>query len=162
MQIVLVVCGVRSKENIGALFRTADGAGVSEVVLCGISPCPINRFGNVDGKITKSALGAEQSVAWRYEESCAKAVEGLRTNGYKIVVLEQAPQSVEYTAVTCGKNEKVVLVVGNEVDGVSPGVIALADTVMHIPMYGKKESLNVTTATGIALYYVVHETKKYM
>jgi hypothetical protein len=71
--------GVRSKENIGALFRTADGAGVSEVVLCGISPCPINRFGNVDGKITKSALGAEQSVAWRYEESCAKAVEGRGT-----------------------------------------------------------------------------------
>lgn len=162
MQLVLVVDNVRSKENIGALFRTADGAGVGEMVLCGISPCPTNRFGNSDGKIAKSALGAEQSVAWRHEGSCAKAVQGLRTNGYRIVVLEQAPQSVEYTAVKSARNEKVVLVVGNEVDGVSPDVIALADTVMHIPMYGKKESLNVTTATGIALYYLVHTTKKYM
>lgn len=153
---ILLLDSVRSKENVGALFRTADAAGVSEVVLCGITPCPINRFGNADGKIAKSALGAETWVTWRHAESCADAVRLLKKSGYRILVLEQTQTSVDYAVVQKdflgGKNEKIVLVVGNEVDGVSHEVLALADTVMHIPMYGKKESLNVTTATGIALY----------
>jgi 23S rRNA (guanosine2251-2'-O)-methyltransferase len=149
---ILLLDSVRSKENVGALFRTADAAGVEEVVLAGITPCPINRFGNTDGKIAKSALGAEQCVLWRYEHSSGSAVEKLRKDGYRILVLEQAVGSVDYTAVNCGKNEKVALVVGNEVDGVQADVIALAHAVLHIPMHGKKESLNVTTAAGIALY----------
>jgi 23S rRNA (guanosine2251-2'-O)-methyltransferase len=164
--IVLVLDSVRSKENVGALFRTGDAAGVSEVVLCGITPQPVNRFGNIDSKIAKAALGAELCVSWRYAASCANVVRDMQKNKrkekdgaqnatYKVVVLEQAPESIDYTAVTCGRNETIVLVVGNEVDGVSADVLALADTVMHIPMHGKKESLNVTTATGIALFSLI-------
>jgi 23S rRNA (guanosine2251-2'-O)-methyltransferase len=154
MSLVLILDSVRSKENVGALFRTADAAGLSEIVLCGITPQPVNRFGNVDSKIAKAALGAEDFVPWRYAESCVEAVSELRKACYRIIVLEQTPQSLDYRVVLAGK-EKVVLVVGNEVEGVSKEVIALAETVMHIPMYGKKESLNVTTATGIALFQLV-------
>jgi tRNA G18 (ribose-2'-O)-methylase SpoU len=149
---ILLLDNVRSKENVGALFRTADGAGVSEVVLAGITPCPVNRFGLPDGKIVKSALGAEASVPWRYAHDALDEVKRLKQDGAIIIVLEQTTTSVDYRSVSCAKGKHTVLVVGNEVEGVSSEVCAFADTILHIPMYGVKESLNVTTATGIALY----------
>jgi 23S rRNA (guanosine2251-2'-O)-methyltransferase len=148
----LVLDSVRSKENVGALFRTADAAGVSEVILCGITPQPVNRFGNIDSKIAKAALGAELYVPWRYAESCAAAVRELQKSGYTVIALEQTDTSVDYTAVGCDKNAKLALIVGNEVDGVSADVLRVVDVAIEIPMYGKKESLNVTVAAGIALY----------
>jgi 23S rRNA (guanosine2251-2'-O)-methyltransferase len=158
---ILVLDSVRSKENVGSIFRTADATGVTEVVVCGITPQPVNRFGNVDSKIAKASLGAESSMAWRHEASCRGAVWALKQKGYCVIVLEQTANSVDYKAVKVGKKEKqlekTVLVVGNEVDGVSSDVCSLANVVMHIPMHGKKESLNVAVATGIALFSLKHE-----
>jgi 23S rRNA (guanosine2251-2'-O)-methyltransferase len=147
---ILILDSVRSKENVGALFRTADAAGVTAVILCGITPCPINRFGVKDGKVAKSALGAEECMLWRYEEDCAKVVKELRRSGMYVYALEQTEHAVDYRTadiLTTG-----ALVVGNEVDGVSKKVLACVDGSLYIPMHGKKESLNVTTATGIALF----------
>lgn len=151
MQLRLIVDNVRSKENVGALFRTADGAGVSEVVLCGISPCPLNRFGVRDGKVAKAALGAEEVVPWRYAEHAVDAVRDMQKEGLYVVALEQTPSAIDFAAFK-GPKKEIALVVGNEVHGVTRDVLDAVDAVVHIPMYGAKESLNVTTAAGIALF----------
>lgn len=145
----LVIHNVRSAHNVGSLLRTADGLGVSKVFLTGYTGAPIDRFGRKDTKISKVSLGAEDSVPWERRE-IGELLSELHTDTVEVVALEQAPQAIplhEYTP-----TRSVALVVGNEVDGVEDGVIARADVVVHIPMKGKKESLNVSNAGAIALY----------
>lgn len=151
-KIVLVLDSVRSKENVGALFRTADAVAVEEVMLCGITPQPVNRFGNQDSKIKKAALGAENTIPWKYCADVDRACSNLRERGYVVCCLEQTQQSVSYTRLSQVREERIALVVGNEVDGVQSSLCLNADMCVFIPMLGEKESLNVTTATGIALY----------
>lgn len=146
----LILHNIRSAENVGSILRTADAVGVSCVYLCGITPAPVDRFGRPNTKVLKTSLGAEESVMWEQREDTKELLEELKARGVHLIALEQSPQSVDYTTVTL--NAESALVVGSEVDGVGEDLLALCDRVIDIPMRGKKESLNVSVATGIALY----------
>ena len=153
--IFLIADRIRSLYNVGSLFRTADAFGVKKLYLCGYTGAPPRK------EITKVALGAEQTVPWEKRGQTWKVVEELQARGVHVVALEQTKKSVpiQSLAFVLRRGQKlsfetVALVVGNEVNGVSPGVLCRADAIVHIPMLGKKESLNVSVAAGIALYAI--------
>lgn len=148
----LYLDNIRSAYNVGAIFRTADGAGVHRIYLGGYTPQPRDRFGRVQSTIAKTSLGACESMPWEPVPTSAAVatLRALQQAHFAIVVLEQTSASVPLNHLS--PLERVVYVVGNEVDGVAPSLIAVADAVVHLPMYGFKESLNVATATGIMLY----------
>lgn len=147
---ILILENIRSVHNVGAIFRTADAAGIDEIVLVGITPAPIDRFGRARADLAKAALGAEKTMAWKSVATVAEIVSELRAGGFQIISLEQAAGSVDYKKVSIG--EKCAVIVGNEVDGVSKEALAMSDVVAEIPMVGGKESLNVSVATGVALF----------
>lgn len=151
---IAVLDNIRSVHNVGSIFRTADGAGFEEIYLCGVTPTPIDRFGKIRGDFAKTALGAEKKVGWKYVPSTARVLNTLKKEGWYIIALEQTRGSVSYRKVKISKKqkEKTALVVGNEVEGISKSVLKYADTIMEIPMRGKKESLNVSVSFGIAAY----------
>ncbi|MEK7063154.1 MAG: TrmH family RNA methyltransferase [Patescibacteria group bacterium] len=154
LQISLILHNIRSMENVGSMFRTADAFGVTRIYITGYTPAPTDRFGREVGKIAKTALGAEVSVPWQKVE-ISECVAELKQNGVRIVALEQDPRSVPLqTYVRNPGVEQMALLVGNEVTGVEPEVLALAEDVIEISMMGKKESLNVAVATGIALFHL--------
>ena len=150
MKVVLILDSLRSVENVGSIFRTAECLGVEEIVLCGTTPAPTDRFGRARKDLAKVSLGAEHLVPWVYAESVDDAVNLLRTRKYKIVALEQDPRAVSLDKFE--KSENIALVIGNEVEGVAKSILDTADEIIEIKMMGKKESLNVSVATGIALY----------
>ena len=133
---------------MGSIFRTADAAGVSKIYLCGITPMPPHP------KITKASLGAETYVSWEYYKDTWRLLKKLKAEKLKIIALEQTknPQDIRMFRFTTSKHGRIGLVVGNEVKGLSPKILKYCDKIINIPMYGKKESLNVSVATGIALY----------
>lgn len=143
---VAILENVRSLHNVGSIFRTADGAGVKELILCGITGCPPRN------EIRKAALGAEETVPWRYEKSALFAIEKLREAGYFIIALEKTERS--HSLYEIGLRTPVALVVGHEFNGISTEVLAEADVVAHLPMHGTKISLNVSVAFGVAVYEV--------
>lgn len=146
----LILENIRSAYNVGAIFRTSDGAGVSKIFLIGYTPAPLDRFGRIQSEIQKTSLGASAEISWEHHQSSLEVIKKLKDDGFKIVVVEQTSNSISL------KNfivpEKVVYVVGNEVGGVEAETIKLADIVVDIPMLGFKESLNVSVAAGIVLY----------
>lgn len=144
--LIVITDNVRSMHNIGSIFRTADAFLIKEIVLGGISGTPPHP------EITKTALGAEDSVSWRHVEDTYKEVEILKKDGWKISVLEQAHNSVPLNEFNRKKDEKLVLVVGNEVSGVDQKIVDIADYILEIPQYGVKHSLNVSVSAGIALF----------
>ncbi len=150
MQKILILENIRSVYNVGAIFRTADAVGINKIVLVGITPAPIDRFGRARADLAKAALGAEKTMPWQAVATIAEAVGPLRAEGFQIISLEQADNSVDYKKVSVA--EHVAIIVGNEVDGVSTEALALSDIVAEIPMAGDKESLNVSVATGVALF----------
>src|ERR1700685_3945489 len=146
--IAVVLHDVRSVHNVGSIFRTADAAGVSKIFLCGITPTPLDRFKNVRPDFGKVSLGAEQNIAWEHCLSADLAIKKLKDDGCKIFAIEQSKQSMPYYSVR-EKNqlsEKIALVLGNEVSGLPPEILAASDVILEIPMSGKKESLNVAVA----------------
>ena len=148
----VVLNHIRSLHNVGSIFRTADGAGVEKLYLCGITGHP------PDSKITKTALSAEKEVPWEY---CQDAVEVLRRKkqeGYEIVLLEQLAQSIPYETWT--PQGSVCLVIGNEIEGVSDELLALCDRTIEIDMAGVKNSLNVSVAFGIAAYHIRNQIRE--
>lgn len=157
-KIILIAHNIRSTHNVGSLLRTADGLGVERVYLTGYTPYPAIRDDSrmphiarkVDERITKTALGAEKSVDWEHEPDAEAVINKLKERGFNIVALEQAPNSIKLPAYK--PLEKIVVVVGREVEGIEPDVLELCDSVVEIPMYGKKESFNVAVAAAIALY----------
>lgn len=149
MEIVAVFDDIRSVHNVGSMFRTADAAGVKKIFLCGITPSPLDRFKKVRADFAKVSLGAERSVAWEHGTT-ADVLKKLRANGYTIVAVEQSKRSKPYY--TPWRENKIVLVFGNEVDGVAPAIVKLADRAIEIPMNGKKESLNVAVAFGVVAF----------
>ena len=149
-EIFLVLHDIRSIHNVGSIFRTADGAGVSKIFLTGYTPTPVDRFGRKVSAFSKVSLGAEDSVPWEQRESVADVLQELKREGTHIVALEQSSEAVPLGALL--RDARIALIVGNEVEGVSQEILEVADTVMEIPMRGSKESLNVSVATGIALY----------
>lgn len=142
----IILDDIRSMSNVGSIFRTADGFSVSKIFLCGISPIPPHR------EIEKTALGATDSVDWVYEENIVELILRLKTEGWKIISLEQADESMYLEDFKFGINEKVAFILGNEVFGVKDEVIDLSDAVVEIPQFGTKHSLNVSVANGILLW----------
>lgn len=149
-QLELILHNIRSNHNVGAIFRTADGAGVSKLYLTGYTPAPLDQFKRVNNEIAKTALGAEQSVPWEKRENILDLITELKKESHKILALEQNEKSVDYREVKL--SGKTILIVGNEVGGVEGDVLNLCDQIIEIPMRGAKESLNVAVATGVAIY----------
>lgn len=145
---ILILENIRSVENTGSILRTAEALGIDEVVLVGTTPTPIDRFGRLRNDLKKVALGAE-AMPWKFFETIHEAIEYVRASKLTLLALEQDTRSIVYQK--CTTHDNFALVVGNEVEGVSMYARECADTIIEIPLLGKKESLNVAVATGIAL-----------
>ena len=150
--VTLVLDNVRSLYNVGSAFRTADAFRLEKIILCGITGTPPHR------EIEKSALGATQSVAWSYEEDAAVAVQKLKADGYRIVAAEQTTESIPLQRFTCSEKEKIALVFGNEINGVSTSVLDYVDAAVEIPQFGTKHSLNVSVCLGIVVWEILRKT----
>lgn len=146
----LILDNIRSVHNVGSIFRTSETAGVNAVYCLGTTPVPVDRFGQKRKDFAKVALGAEDLVKWEYYKTGTLLIKKLKKEGFKIIALEQAKNSVDYRKI---KNAgKIALIVGNEIGGVSKSLLKLVDEIAEIPMRGKKESLNVAVATGIMVF----------
>lgn len=143
---VLVLPNIRSAHNVGAMFRTADGAGVDKIYLTGYTPCPPHP------QLDKVSLGAEKWVNWEYEKQTWRLLKKLREKRYNIVALEQSAKSGNIF--DWKPKLPLALIVGNEKTGVTKNLLKYCDKVVHIPMKGKKNSLNVSVAAGIAMYRI--------
>lgn len=146
--IALLLDNIRSLYNVGSIFRTADAALASELVLCGFTPSPPRK------EIEKTALGAVDTVPWSYYRRVADAIADLKSRGYTVLALELTDNSRSYDALQ-EPEFPVCLVLGNEVTGIDDSVLAMCDGAVQIPMYGVKHSLNVGVAAGIALFEAV-------
>jgi 23S rRNA (guanosine2251-2'-O)-methyltransferase len=146
LPVAVVLDSVRSMHNIGSIFRTSDGFAVEQIRLCGITAQPPHR------EIEKTALGATQSVNWTYHEDAVAAVNQLRADGYQIIAIEQAENSVMLNEFTPDKDAKYALIFGNEVNGVSDEVMQIIDTCIEIPQFGTKHSFNIVVSAGIVLW----------
>jgi 23S rRNA (guanosine2251-2'-O)-methyltransferase len=147
--VYLVLDDVRSMHNVGSAFRTADAFAAKGICLCGYTPRPPHR------DIHKTALGATETVPWTYEENITAALEQLRNEGYKLWAVEQVHNSVSLSDITFQPEEKIALIFGNEVTGVSDAALALCDGCIEIPQWGTKHSLNISVTVGIVLWEVV-------
>ncbi len=146
LPIVVVLDNVRSLNNVGSAFRTADGFAVEAIYLCGITAQPPHR------EIEKTALGATQSIEWKYFENVIDAVHHLKENHFKIIAIEQAENSINLTDFDPKKDAKYALFFGNEVNGVSEEVMQNIDSCLEIPQFGTKHSFNIVISTGIVLW----------
>jgi tRNA G18 (ribose-2'-O)-methylase SpoU len=156
MPIFGMLDNVRSLYNVGSIFRTSDGACVSGLLLCGFTPHPPRK------EIEKTALGATSTVPWEHFRNPLEGVAEVKRRGARICVLEHTTESIPYHDITPG-HFPLCLVVGNELTGVSPGILAEADMAIEIPMFGVKQSLNAAVAYGIAVFELVRiwqESKK--
>jgi tRNA G18 (ribose-2'-O)-methylase SpoU len=147
--ICILLDNIRSLHNVGSAFRTADAFSIEKIYLTGITGTPPHR------EIQKTALGATESVAWEYAESPAIAAQQLKDKGYRIIIVEQTNESIALHKFNQKKDEKLCLVFGNEVNGVSEEVIALADLALEIPQSGTKHSLNIAVCLGIVVWEIV-------
>jgi 23S rRNA (guanosine2251-2'-O)-methyltransferase len=144
--VCILLDNVRSLHNVGSSFRTADAFRIERIYLTGITGTPPHR------EIQKTALGATESVDWEYAESSVKVIKDLKSQGYKIVIIEQTTESDSLESFMPEKNRKYCLVFGNEVDGVSEEAIQLADHAIEIPQSGTKHSLNISVCLGIVAW----------
>ena len=143
--ICLVLDNVRSMNNVGSMFRTADAFLVKTIYLCGITACPPHR------EITKTAIGAEKSVHWEYQKSTLEVVKKLQLEGYFVYAIEQAEGSVSLKNIEY-PNQPIAFVMGNEIDGVQQDVINQCDACLEIPQLGTKHSFNVAVTCGMILW----------
>ena len=148
--LIVVLDNVRSQNNIGSVFRTSDAFRVEEICLCGICSTPPHR------DIHKTALGAEDSVEWKYYEETTTCIHELKEKGYYVISVEQVDESMkldqEAVLNRMIEGKKIAIVFGNEVDGVDEKVIELSDECLEIPQYGTKHSLNISIAAGIVIW----------
>ena len=149
---VVVLNNIRSLYNVGSIFRSADGAGVSQVYCCGITGYPPNT------QISKTALGAEDQVPWEYREDVDHLIMDLKSKNFDIVLLEQTDSSIAYESFK--PQAPVALVLGHEVDGVSPSMLDYCDQAIEIKMEGIKNSLNVSVAFGIVAFHIRNTFQK--
>ncbi len=146
---------IRSGWNVGSILRSADGFRFTHAYLCGITPTADHEA------VTKTSLGAEESVPWSYHKDAVRLVKGLKAEGWKVYALEEDARAVEFShaeSVTYGSQQ--VVIVGNEVTGVDPGLLDLCDQIFYIPMRGEKKSFNVSIAFGIAAYALTAQRVK--
>ena len=152
---VLILENLRSVENTASIFRTAEGLGVSKIILVGTTPAPLDRFGRKRNDFAKVSLGSEEFISWEVGKSISSVIEELREQNFKIIALEQTSNSTSLKNFQTSKLSNFALIVGNEVDGVSKEALKASDVMIEIPMRGKKESLNVSVSTGIALFMLI-------
>lgn len=158
-QIVLIAHNLRSCHNIGSLLRTAEGLGVQLVILSGYTPYPMQkndtRLPHVALKLTKqihkTALDAEELVEWRHADNIKEEIATLKRQGFTIAAIEQASNSIHLPDFIVP--DKIALLVGREVEGIEPEILAACDTILEIPMFGRKESFNVVQAAAMAMYH---------
>jgi 23S rRNA (guanosine2251-2'-O)-methyltransferase len=144
----ILLDNVRSTYNVGSLFRTADGASVSSLHLCGITPTPQNL------KVGKTALGAEQKIRWRYYHNALHAADSLKSAGMHLWALETTPDAPSLFELSPPQDHPLALIIGNEVTGVDPALLERCDRVVRLPMIGSKGSLNVASAAAVAIYWL--------
>lgn len=155
---VVILDNVRSAHNVGSIFRTADGAGIEKIYLLGYTPAPIDRFGRKQPEIAKTSLGAAQEIPWEHieNENRADLVKRLKVEGFSIVAVEQDKTSVKLADFSL--SGPVCFILGNEVEGVNKELLNLADQIVEIPMNGTKESLNVSVAAGVVLFWAKEQS----
>ncbi|MFA5095507.1 MAG: TrmH family RNA methyltransferase [Candidatus Paceibacterota bacterium] len=151
---ILIIHNIRSVTNVGAMFRTADAAGIDKIYLTGYTPAPFDRFGRIRKDIAKSALGAEKFVPWEHRKNLPSLLGKLKKEKYLIIGIEQAENSINYKKVKLKK--KNAFIVGAEVTGIPKNILQKCDTIAEIPMRGKKESLNVSVACGVAIFGILN------
>lgn len=149
--IVLVLDNIRSLSNVGTFFRTADAFNVSKIYLCGITAQPPHR------EIQKTALGATESVDWQHVDNIEVLIDRLKEEGFVVCSVEQTQKTTLLHQLEIDANQKVVLVMGNEVDGVNQSVIDTSDYVVEVPQFGTKHSLNVSVCAGVVLWEFVRK-----
>ncbi|MDD5068908.1 MAG: TrmH family RNA methyltransferase [Candidatus Pacebacteria bacterium] len=152
-EIVVILHNIRSEQNVGSIFRTSDAAGVSKIYLTGYTPAPLDKFGRKAKGIAKTALGAEEFIAWEKLKTPASLFSKLKKSGFKILAIEQDKKAVDYKKIKIGL--KTAFVFGNEVEGISKSLLQKVDEIAFIPMKGRKESLNVSVSAGIALFRIL-------
>ncbi len=146
---VLVLDNVRSMNNVGSIFRTADAFGCEAIYLCGITSTPPHR------EIHKTALGAEDSVDWKYEKDILNVLSALKNSGYMIAAVEQVHEGIQLNNFLPEKNKKYAFVLGHEITGVSDDALKFCDIFIEIPQSGTKHSLNVSVSAGIVLWHFI-------
>lgn len=157
---IVILHNIRSLHNVGSIFRTADAAGIEKIYLCGITPAPVDSFGRPRQQLTKVSLGAERYVKWEMTKVTNRLIDKLKQDGYKILVIEQGKKSIPYYKVknsptfTRESRRKIALILGNEIRGLPPSILKRGDKILEIPMFGKKESLNVAVAFGIVIFHL--------
>lgn len=152
MQLSVLLNNIRSMHNVGSVFRTSDGAGIDHVYLCGYTPYPPRK------EISKTALDADENVSWSYHLNVIDLIKKLKKENVEIVALELTENSVDYREFKPSQN--TCLILGHETEGVSEEILSLCDKVIKLPMRGKKESLNVSVAYGVAAYELTRGMKK--
>ncbi|MCX6716182.1 MAG: TrmH family RNA methyltransferase [Candidatus Taylorbacteria bacterium] len=149
----LLLDNIRSVHNVGSIFRTAETLGISRIYCLGTTPVPVDRFGRKRKDLAKVALGAEDMIPWNHLDNSRVLVKSLKRERFEIIALEQAKNSVDYKKIKAGN--KVLIIFGAEVEGVSQSLLNLTDVIAEIPIKGEKESLNVSVAAGIFLYRLI-------
>lgn len=147
----VILHNIRSAHNVGSVFRTADGAGVSKIFLTGYTPSPVDRFGREQTEIIKTSLGATHTVPYESHPDIDSVIAHLKADGVRIIAIEQTERAFEYRAIE--EKEDVAFIFGNEITGIESGVLDLCDLHLVIPMAGSKESLNVSVCAGIILFH---------
>lgn len=150
--IVLIVPNIRSAHNVGAFFRTGDAIGVSKIYLVGWSPEPGHKG------LDKVALGAEQAIPWERKKTLGPLIKKLKRDGYHVIALEETPDAIDYR--DWGPKFPLAIILGNEVDGLTPNQLKWCDTIVKLPMLGIKKSLNVSVAFGALAYYILPYASK--
>ncbi len=153
LPVIIVLDNIRSLNNIGSVFRTSDAFLIEAIYLCGITATPPHR------EIQKTALGATETVDWKYFKTTQDAVEHLKQNKVKIVAIEQAENSTMLHEFKCNANEKLALIFGNEVMGVEQEIVSMSDEVIEIPQYGTKHSLNIAVSVGVVVWEIINKIK---
>jgi tRNA G18 (ribose-2'-O)-methylase SpoU len=152
--VVIVLDNIRSQSNIGSVFRTADAFLVEAIYLCGITAQPPHR------EIQKTALGATESVSWKYFATTTEAVNDLKNKGYVIIAVEQAVDAVELQDIEIENDKKYALVFGHEINGVEQSIVDTCDQCIEIPQFGTKHSFNIAVSAGIVLWEISRKYKR--
>jgi len=153
-KVFLILDNIRSVHNVGAIFRTADAAGIFKIYLCGYTPAPLDRFGRERTDFIKSALGAEKTVKWEKYENIEILLEKLKNENIFLVAVEQSKKSLDYKKFKV--KFPIAFIFGNEVLGVSENILKKCDIILEIPMLGKKESLNISVSLGVAMFRILN------
>ena len=152
--LVIVLDNIRSRHNVGSAFRTADAFLCEKVILCGITAQPPHR------EIHKTALGSTETVDWKYYENSMEAVNELKMQGYKIASVEQADGSISLEKFNFNAGEKLALIFGNEVKGVSESLVEISDYVIEIPQFGTKHSINISVSIGVVIWDLISKMQR--